>query len=148
MFRTSGPRFSVTELTMIRRLCFLAILLFAAPSAAQDAKGPLLGDLLKQPTYRAAWLGMVAGETLPPWLDDYIKTFDGPAIPTIRIPVGPDAYTLGFTCKPGACDVEQLYALFSPSGAKAWGLLLTPAGKKWLGAPDQAVQDAILNSLE
>ena len=127
---------------------FLLLLGSISTFAAEQPNGPLLADLLKLPQYRAAWIGMLAGATPPAWVEDYSKTFDGPPSPSIAIPVGADSYILAFTCKPNACDEEQLYVLFSPGGAKAWGLLLTAAGKKWLGSPDQSIQDAIANSLE
>jgi inhibitor of lysozyme (Ivy) len=134
---------------MFRTLCVLALLLCGASAfGAEQPKGPRLGDLLKQPTYRAAWIGMLAGAAPPAWIEDYAKTLDGPPSPSIEIPVGADSYTLGFTCKPGACGDDQLYVLFSPGGAKAWGLLLTGTEKKWLGSPDQSIQEAILNSFE
>ena len=131
-----------------RLLLVLLLALGSAPAFAEGAKGPLLAELMKQPTYRAAWIGMLAGETPPAWVDDYAKTLDGPPSPSIAIPVGADSYTLGFTCKPGACADDQLYVLFTPGGAKAWGLLLTGKERKWLGAPDQSIQDAIINSFE
>jgi inhibitor of lysozyme (Ivy) len=126
----------------------LLLLCSAFGFAAEQPKGPLLGDLLKLPQYRAAYIGMLAGETPPAWVDDFAKTLDGPPSPSIAVPIGDNVYTLGFTCKPGGCGDEQLYVLFSPSGAKAWGLLLTGAGKKWLGSPDQSIQDAIVNSFD
>ena len=134
---------------LARLLLVLLLALGSAPAfAAEQPKGPLLAELMKLPQYRAAWIGMLAGETPPAWVEDYAKTLDGPPSPSIAVPVGDDVYALGFTCKPGACGDEQLYVLFSPTGAKAWGLLLTAAGKKWLGSPDQPIQDAIANSLE
>jgi hypothetical protein len=134
---------------MFARLLFALLLLASASaSAAEQPKGPLLGDLLKLPQYRAAYIGMLAGETPPAWVDDFAKTLDGPPSPSIAVPIGDSVYTLGFTCKPGGCGDEQLYVLFSPSGAKAWGLLLTGTEKKWLGSPDQSIQDAIVNSFD
>ena len=134
---------------VFRALVVSSLLLLGGASAfAEQPKGPLLAELMKQPTYRAAWIGMFAGETPPAWIEDYAKTLDGPPSPSIAIPVGADSYTLAFTCKPGACGDDQLYVLFSPGGAKAWGLLLTGAEKKWLGSPDQSIQDAILNSFD
>ena len=135
---------------MIFRAIVVSILLLgSAPALAEEAaKGPVLGDLMKLPQYRAAWIGMLAGETPPSWVDDYAKTSDGPPSPSIPVPVGDGVYTLGFTCKPGGCGDEQLYVLFSPSGAKAWGLLVTGKQKKWFGSPDQSVQDAVLGALE
>jgi hypothetical protein len=134
---------------MFARLLF-ALLLFGSASAfaAEQPKGPLLGDLLKLPQYRAAYIGMLAGETPPAWVDDFAKTLDGPPSPSIAVPIGDGVYTLGFTCKPGGCGDEQLYVLFSPTGAKAWGLLLTGTERKWLGSPDQSIQDAIVNSFD
>lgn len=127
---------------------FLLLLGSISAFAAEQPNGPLLGDLLKLPQYRAAWIGMLAGATPPAWVEDYSKTFDGPPSPSIAVPIGDDVYALGFTCKPGACGDDQLYVLFSPSGAKAWGLLLTGKERTWFGSPDQAIQDAILNSFD
>jgi Inhibitor of vertebrate lysozyme (Ivy) len=135
---------------MLARLLLVLLLALGSASAvvAEDAKGPVLGDLMKLPQYRAAWIGMLAGETPPAWIEDFAKTLDGPPSPSIPIPIGDSVYTLGFTCKPGGCGDEQLYVLFSPSGAKAWGLLLAAKQKKWFGSPDQSVQDAVLGALE
>jgi len=134
---------------MLARVLFVLLLATSGVAAfAQDTKGPILGDLMKLPTYRAAWLSMLAGTTVPPWVEDYAKTLDGPATPSLAVPVGDDAYTLGFTCQPNGCGDNQLYVLFSPSGAKAWGLLLTGQEKTWLGSPDQSIRDAVLSALE
>ena len=116
--------------------------------AAGAPKGPNLSDLMKQPSHRAAWYGMLAGETLPPWVEAYAKTLDGPPTPLITVKAGEQSYTLTFTCKPNACGDNQLFVLFSPGGAKAWGLLVTGDRQKWLGAPDQAIQKAILSGIE
>jgi hypothetical protein len=134
------------------RAAFLFVLLLAAGSAgtfAADApKGPYLSDLMKQPSHRAAWYGMLAGETPPPWVELYAKTLDGPPTPAITVKADGQDYTLAFTCKPGACEENQLFVLFSPGGAKAWALLATGGQTKWLGAPDESVQRAILGSIQ
>ena len=116
--------------------------------AAEPPKGPSLADLMKQPANRAAWYGMFAGATPPQWVDDYAKTLDGPPTPSIAVEANGETYTLAFTCKPNECGDNQLFVLFSPSGAKAWGLLVTGKEKKWFGAPDENVQDAILSSID
>ena len=138
---------------MFARLLFVLLLALSSVAAfaqdnTQDTKGPILGDLMKLPSYRAAWLSMLAGETVPPWVEEYGKTLDGPAVPSIAVPAGDDVYSLGFTCQPDGCGDNQLYVLFSPSGAKAWGLLLTGKQRKWLGSPDKSIQDAVLSALE
>jgi hypothetical protein len=132
---------------MLTRL-LLVLLLAMGSIPAFAAEGPYLFDLMKQPAYRAAWTGMLAGETVPAWVEDYAKTLDGPATPSLDISAGDAAYTLAFTCKAHDCGDNQLYVLFSRGGAKAWGLLLTGTQRKWLGAPDNAIQDAILSGIE
>ena len=131
----------------------VVIALLLATSSVQalavDApKGPVLADLMKQPANRAAWYGMFAGETPPQWVDDYAKSLDGPPTPSIALEANGQIYTLAFTCKPNACGDNQLFVLFSPGGAKAWGLLVTGNERKWLGAPDRVIQDAILSGIE
>ena len=131
----------------------VVIALLLATSSVQalavDApKGPVLAELMKQPANRAAWYGMFAGETPPQWVDDYAKNLDGPPTPSIALEANGQTYTLAFTCKPNACGDNQLFVLFSPGGAKAWGLLVTGNEKTWFGAPDQTIQDAILSGID
>jgi hypothetical protein len=116
--------------------------------AADPPKGPSLGELMKQPANRAAWLAMFAGATPPQWVEDYAKSLDGPPTPSIAVEANGESYTLAFTCKPNECGENQLFVLFSPSGAKAWALLLIGNEKKWFGAPDKNVQDAILSGID
>jgi hypothetical protein len=103
----------------------LLVLLLAMGSipafAVEGPEGPYLFDLMKQPAYRAAWSGMLAGETVPAWVEGYAKTLDGPATPSLDISVGDEAYTLAFTCKAHDCGDNQLYVLFSRGGAKGLG---------------------------
>ena len=47
--------------------------------AAQGGEGPYLFDVLKKPTYLAAWKGILAGESVPDWVSHYAKIFDAPA---------------------------------------------------------------------
>jgi hypothetical protein len=134
---------------MLTRLLFVLVLVLSSVAAvAEDTKGPVLGDLLKLPAYRSAWVSMLAGAVLPPWVEEYTKTLDGPATPSIAVTVGDNIYTLGFTCQPNNCGDNQLYVLFSPNGAKAWGLLLTGKEKTWLGSPDESIRDTFLSGLE
>ena len=133
------------------RAVVIALLLAASSvqALAVDApKGPVLAELMKQPANRAAWYGMFAGETPPQWVDDYAKSLDGPPTPSIALEANGQIYTLAFTCKPNACGDNQLFVLFSPGGAKAWGLLVTGNEKTWFGAPDQTIQDAILSGID
>ena len=137
---------------MLRRtLLVLALVLASSASAlaAGEPEGPYLFDLLKQQTYLSAWKAMLKGETVPPWVASYAKTFDGPSSPAKDVPVGGESYTLGWVCKAHDCGDNQLYVLFAPGGTKAWGLLITGGDqRKWLGHPDAAIQDAILSGVQ
>lgn len=131
---------------------FLRVFLLAASCvsafAADAPKGPNLSDLMKQPAHRAAWYGMFAGETPPSWVEDYAKTLDGPPTPSIAVAANGETYTLAFTCKANECGDNQLFVLFSPGGAKAWGLLIAGSEQKWFGAPDEAIRKAILSGID
>jgi hypothetical protein len=135
---------------MPRLLLVLLLLLASTPSfAAGEPEGPYLFDLLKQQSYLAAWKAMLKGETVPPWVAGYAKTFDGPSAPAKYVPVGGESYTLGWVCKTHDCGDNQLYVLFSPDGKTAWGLLITGGDqRKWLGHPDAAIQAAIQSGVQ
>jgi len=138
---------------MIPRLLLVLLLLSGSPALAQSAaqgqaKGPVLGDLLKNSAYASAWRIMLAGERAPFWVHEYGKTLDGPPTPSIPVPLLGETYTLGFTCKPNDCEDNQLYVLFAPEGRDAWALLATTAtGITWLGKPEEPIQDAITGAL-
>jgi len=142
------------------RLCFILLLLFGMASAvaaqepkaaAEQPKGPHLADLMKLQTYREAWEAMLRTETLPvpDWVASYVATLDSPPIPSFGVPVGSQAYTMAFTCKPNDSEDHQLFVLFAPEGRHAWALLLTAGGgPRWLGNPDDDIKAAIRSSLE
>jgi hypothetical protein len=129
-------------------VAFLLALSGLPAFAGAAPQGTYLSDLLKQPAHRAAWYGMFAGETAPAWVEEYAKTLDGPPTPSIAVDANNETYTLAFTCKANECGDNQLFVLFSPGGAKAWGLLLAGGEKKWLGAPDETIQKAILSAIQ
>jgi hypothetical protein len=132
---------------MLKRWTLVILLLLGGVSFAR-ADAPYLFDLLKQQNYLSAWKAMLAGESVPKWVANYAKTFDGPSSPAKTIWVGTESYTLGWVCKAHDCGDNQLYVLFSPGGGKAWGLLVTGGNEKWLGRPDAAIQAAIKSGME
>ncbi|MGV1013901.1 MAG: Ivy family c-type lysozyme inhibitor [Methyloceanibacter sp.] len=155
-------------MTSMLRLCFIVLLLFGiAPGiaaqepkppvqeppgiAAEEPKGPKLSELMKLPTYRGAWEAMLREETLPvpDWVASYVATLDSPPIPSFGVPVGSQAYTMAFNCKPNDCENHQLFVLFAPEGRHAWALLLTAGGEpRWLGNPDDDIKSAMLSVIE
>lgn len=106
---------------MIIRRLVLAVLLLAAPAANALDKDPYLFDMLKEPTYLAAWKAMLKGEQVPSWVANYAKTFDGPSTPSKTVTIGSQAYLLGYVCKAHDCGDNQLHVLFAPAGKQAWG---------------------------
>jgi hypothetical protein len=134
---------------IIRPLLVIGLLLCGSPARAADApSGPYLFDLLKQKPYLAAWNAMLAGTSLPTWVKNYAKTFDGPSSPSKDVPIQGKVYTLGWVCKAHDCGDNQLHVLFAPGAAQAWGLLTLSGQQKWLGNPDAAIQAAINSNLE
>jgi Inhibitor of vertebrate lysozyme (Ivy) len=115
--------------------------------------GPALGDdaylfdLLKQQPYRDGWNAMFKGEkNVPKWITVFAKTYNGVATPAKPVDVEGQSDLLTSVCKPHDCGDNQLFVLFAPKGASAWGMLLE-AGKdaRWFGSPDDAAK-AVLRS--
>lgn len=127
-------------------LALVVSLAKALPALAQDA--PYLPDLMEQPAYSEAWKKMVAGETLPAWVNTFTKTQNAVAAPVQSISVAGQAYTLGWICEPHNCGGNEVYALFAPEARQAWGLLISNGKRRWLGNPDPAVQAAILSGVQ
>lgn len=134
---------------MLKRLLLALVLLGSVPAYAEDATKPYLPDLLKQASYLNAWNGMLASESVPAWVKNYAKTFNGPATPSKDITVSGEAYTLAWVCKAHDCGDHQVYVLFAPGAKQAWGLMISEGDKRsWLGRPDTAIQAAILSGVE
>jgi len=133
---------------MIVRRLVLAVLLLAAPAANAMDKDPYLFDMLKEPSYLAAWKAMLKGEQVPSWVASYAKTFDGPSTPSKTVQLDGKAYLLGYVCKAHDCGDNQLNVLFAPAGKQAWGLLHTGSDEKWLGKPAADIQAAIKSNLD
>jgi hypothetical protein len=129
-------------------LLLLSVVGSAAAAPAEKPSGPALVDLMNLPNYAAAWKTMIGDTTVPDWLNGFAKTLDGPAIPSIDLLAGGKIYTLGFTCKPNDCGENQLYVLFNGDGSQAWGMLVEGERRSWLGAPDEAIQEAIRSRVE
>lgn len=133
---------------MLARLLLFVLVCGSSAALATEQPGPFLFDLMKQDAYAAAWKGMLAGETVPEWVESYGKTLDGPAMPALTVAVSDESYKLGFTCKPNDCGDNQLFVLFAPGAKQAWGLLITGDKHRWLGSPDPTIRAAILSGVE
>ena len=114
-------------------------------SRAALADDPYLFDLLKEPAYRGAWDAMLKGEkNVPKWIVTFSKTYDGVASPATPIDVAGKSDLITSVCKPHDCGDNQLYVLFAPDGAKAWGMLVEGGDQtRWFGGPSDAEQTAL-----
>jgi len=130
----------------VRSLLTSFLFIATAPALAEDVGKPM-GKLLEQQAYVYAWKGMMAGEAAPFWIHEYAKSLDGPPTPVIPVELDSETYMLGFTCKPDACENNQLFVLFAPGGRDAWGMLAAAPHISWLGKPDKRIQDAITGAL-
>jgi hypothetical protein len=135
---------------MIARILLTALLLVgSAPSIAAAQQGPYLYDLLGDDPYLAAWNEMLAGEDVPDWVAGYASDFNGPTSPSSEVPIRDEVYTLTWVCKAHDCGDNQLYVLFAPGGAQAWGYLITGGDHtRFLGRPDSTIQDVLLNAVQ
>jgi Inhibitor of vertebrate lysozyme (Ivy) len=126
------------------RLAKILIALFVAaiPSGIALADEPYLFNLLKEKPYRAAWTLMFKGETnVPSWVLTFAKTYDGVSAPSKAVEVDGQSDLVAWVCKPHDCGGNELYVLFAPGGAEAWGMLLEGEGNpRWLGKPSDAVK--------
>jgi inhibitor of lysozyme (Ivy) len=134
---------------MIARILLpVLLLLSAAPTFSAAQEGPYLYDLLSDASYLSAWNGMLAGEDVPDWVSGYATDFNGPTSPSSEVPVGGEMHTLAWVCKAHDCGDNQLYVLFAPGGAQAWGYLITGGDHtRFLGGPNAAIQDVLLNAV-
>lgn len=106
------------------------------------AEEPYLFDLLDRPSFRHAWVALVAGEKhVPEWLAQYAATTDGPSRPSQKVTDLGSGYRLAWVCKTHDCGDNQFYVLFSEDGKKAWGMLLeADKPERFFGAPSKARQ--------
>lgn len=133
----------------VRRLPFAiasaVALLLAAPASAQAPKdgGRYLHDLMKLPTYRDAWTRML-GKLGPreSWLK--VDKLTGPGGPSTIVTVSGQAFERVDTCKRHDCGNNQFYALFSPDGREALGVLVQPGNIRFFGQPSEEQQRALV----
>ena len=123
----------------------LAAIGLLAP-AGQAPGGEYLSDLLKKPTYRAAWKALLKTRKVDAWLAQYAKTYDGPAAVCKSIKVDGVAYTTGWVCKAHECGGNTFNVIFAPKGKQAWGLW-TKGGHPTILAKPNAAQRAALEKL-
>lgn len=131
---------------MNARTILIALLTIGTGSFAR-AEEPSLYDLLKEPAYKTAFEQMLGGETVDPWIKTFVETGNGVTAASTPMTVEGENDIVAWVCKPHDCGDNQLFVLFSPGAAAAWGMLkVAQAEPKWLGAPSAAAKEALTNA--
>lgn len=108
-----------------------------------------LSEMLKQPTYRAAWDKMLRGQKVPGWLTAFAKTGNGVVVPPVLIEIDGVNYQADHVCKPHDCDGNEFEVLFAPDGRQAWGALVANGKKpRFFGAPNPKQKQALQDQLQ
>lgn len=131
---------------MRARTILLALFTISVSSFAHAAD-PSLYDLLKEPAYRAAWDQMLGGEAVDPWVTTFVETGNGVTAASTPVTIDGENDLVGWVCKPHDCGDNQLYVLFSPGAAAAWGMLkVAQSEPRWFGGPSDAAKEALTNA--
>lgn len=132
----------------IAKISFLILSLSCLSIQAQGkSTNPYLFDQLRKPSYRQSFFKMFNGERhLDPWLTLYIKNRYGVDIPAVIVKIGHKRFELQRVCEPHNCCGKLFYILFSPKGARAWGLFITDDGtSRFFGKPDENIKSALIS---
>ncbi len=99
-----------------------------------------LSEMLSKTTYRASWDALFVGEAnVDDWLANFSVTQEGTVSPGEIVQLDGSPYQLNTVLKRHDSGGGTFVVLFSPSGAKAWGLLLKlPKEERFFGNPDEA----------
>ena len=132
------------KITVLRFVALIIGSTVAITSGTAFAEAYLF-DLLAKPTYHKSWNALFLGETnVDYWIAQYSKTKNGPAGPGKKVNLGNIEYQINNVCKTHDCGDNQLYVLFAPNGAKAWGFLLKNGEQeRFFGNPDDEKKKAL-----
>jgi hypothetical protein len=114
------------------------------------ATGPYLFDVMKRnPAYARALNGLLDhADKLPSWAQGMGKG-NGWAVhsPVTKATIDGTTYELFATCESQNCNLSQLTVMFAPNATQAWGALFEEGTISYLGAPSDAQQRALRETL-
>jgi hypothetical protein len=116
---------------------WLAGAMLASAAAAAD---PMVttDDLLKDPKFKAAYLGALGPKAKEKWL----ATMSNSGL-VRQESVGGQAYQVATPCKPHDCGDNNLLLLYSPAKGVVYGKLFEKGRSTPIGQPDAAMSAAL-----
>ena len=112
-------------------------LLISLSSLSFSADAQYAWDLLKQPEFKAAYLKALGAHSREKWL----VRLPGPSSEAERKTIGGDEFLLAHSCKPHACDTDNIAIAYSRASKRVFVKLREESGTDvLLGAPPAEVK--------
>ena len=106
---------------------------------------PLLFNALKEQRFLTAYKRAFEAY----WGLKWVALGDGPGSPVEKkILKNGEIVYLYSTCRPHACDTENLYFLYEPTSGKGWGILSIRSDVEGMPRSSSEVKNILLNSME
>ncbi|MCV2360033.1 inhibitor of vertebrate lysozyme family protein [Paucibacter sp. TC2R-5] len=120
--------------------CLLRALFVLACSTSLSAHADYAWDLLKRPEFKSAYLKVLGPKASQSWIAKLL----GPSEQATRTTIGGEEYIFANSCKPHACDTDNLAIAFGLVSKQVFVLLHEDSGTNVLfGAPPVAVKAEI-----
>ena len=105
-------------------------------AGAATAADPMVttDDLLRDPKFKAAYLGALGAKAKEPWL---ARMSNSSLVR--KVSVGGDAYQVATPCKPHDCGDNNLFLLYSPTRGVVYGKLFEKGKSTAIGQPSAAM---------
>ena len=106
---------------------------------------PWTGECLGKPAYRESWNALFRGEkNVDVWLTHCAKVPGPRNTPRGTVYLGGIPYLADYVCKVHDCGANLFIILYTPNGAKAWGLLWKDhTNERFFGKPDDEKKHAL-----
>ena len=106
---------------------------------------PWTGECLGKPAYRESWNALFRGEkNVDVWLTHCAKVPGPRNTPTETVYLGGIPYLADYVFKVHDCGANFFIVLYTPNGAKAWGLLRKDyENGRFFGKPDDKKKHAL-----
>lgn len=117
---------------MKSRIIFIALALTISLSASAE----YTWELIKQPAFKTAYLEALGSMAKEKWL----VQLSGPSDQAIKKTVNGEEYLFSNSCKPHACDTDNIAIAYSLTTNRVVAKLLENKNVHWLGVPSPEVQ--------